>query len=197
MYSQDQTVNWITVGFEVNEAIDAVHSAREFVQSDEFDDDGDMALSVCLCHVLDHLCLAWNRKTMGADERMEQSQEQYEEMTFNIPNWTGRFRLVGLKELETGPRDIEMPLNRDAISHYLTLGEKELQELSDSMDPEPVDSGSLTRLEQGLAIVLQRICLAWHVQYMSVVEVEQMESDAESELASIVPWRDFGYRLIV
>ncbi len=195
MPSADHKIDWYTVRFEIHEAIDGVASALKFVRSDEFDDDSDMALSVWLYHVLDHLCFAWNGRAMGGDELLKQTQEEFDEMTFNIPNWTGAFRIMELTELKAQTSRLDNLLNGNAICHYLILAERELRELLLDIDRVRVDAGSLARLEEGLALVLQRICLAWHVRRMSVAGVEQTESDAECVFATAIPAWDSRYRL--
>ena len=76
----------------LREVIQDSDSLRSDLLTQEIDD--YMGTAVFLAHVLNHLCLAWHQRNMEMHISMSLSQEEYEQLSYRIPNWEGKFRLI-------------------------------------------------------------------------------------------------------
>jgi hypothetical protein len=183
------------VGFDLYEAHDALRLILADLQDGEYQTLADLgALRVTLAHLLDHLCLAWHRRNLAASEWADQSQEAFEAMSSAVPNWESRFKLVdeGTTHDQIAPLLCRrMRLSVPTIEMYLRAAESALGALLSELDY----AGS-EQLASRFTPILQNICLAWHLAFLTLEEVSSLAPTTIDQISSWIPHLNWDTRLI-
>lgn len=160
----------------------------------------DVSVIIPIYHVLDHLCLAWHRRAMPISEIMDQSFDEFESLTYQIPNWEGRFTLVEMPlVLRTSSNTtITFDSEFDCASLVGEIGpaQKSLQEVCRSDYAwTTVDEFDRT-LEHSLAELLSGICRGWHLSHVRASDRPSLSSTDLAEVSNSVPIWDARYRIV-
>jgi len=189
------SIDWVTVSFALEEAIDALDRTVTSVRAGRFDRDGDAALAVEFSGTVSYLCLAWNRRAMGPHERANELQENYNRGATSIPKWDNDFQLIENWDLESCPNRHMGELSGDSIAYFLTRARARLADLRDVPDVSATEVLYRT-LRKSLQCALKNGCLAWHWRYVSKEDVESLTRDDLNALASSIPQWDRSFRLV-
>lgn len=194
MDNHGATINRSTVAFQLNEALESIHSTHSTLRGEG----AEPAIWVSLADILGHLCLAWHRKRLGPDEVTKESQEEYELKSDSVPNWGGRFRLVGLAASHPAIdfRLSRGKIDRDTVGTYLRAAEAALQNLMRDVETGQFDSRDISLLEAGFEPILRSLCLAWHLRYLSSDEISSLDPTAVNELGWWLPPWQWNLRLV-
>lgn len=60
----------------------------------DYDEDGEVAYSIDLSHLMDHLVRAWHYAKMSDEQVADLSQDDFEKLTYAIPKFDIQHRLV-------------------------------------------------------------------------------------------------------
>jgi len=195
MCDHNAIIDRYTVAHQLNEALNAIEFMRKDVENGE---DADPAMWIFLASILDNLCLAWHRRFYGPDDIRKESQEDFELKTVSVPNWGGRFQLV---EIAASHPAVDLQLSRqkidqDTVFAYLHAAEDALTNLLSKVENGLFDSCGTMSLGSGFEPILENLCLAWHLRYLSCMEISKMDPTAKMELASWLPRWQWNLRLI-
>jgi hypothetical protein len=185
MCSRGAIINRYTMAFQLNEALEAIQAALT-------NEDADPAIWVSLAEILGHVCVAWHRRRLGPGEVAKESQEEYELKAVSVPNWGGRFRLVEFSAAHPAiaPRLSRRKIDRETVCTYLRAAQVALQTLMGQVESGQFDSCDIASLENEFELILQNLCLAWHLRYLSGAEISSLDPAARKELGWwLPPWQ--------
>ena len=192
MCNRPPIINRYTVAFHLNEALDGIHAALR-------DEDPDPVMWIDLAFILGHLCLAWHKRRFGPNEVMEEeTQEEFELRARSVPNWGGRFRLVELFERPPGI-DLRLSrheIDRETVRTYLNSAEAAVQDLIRRVVAGDFDAGDISLLGREFEKVLTKLCLAWHLRYLTAEEIASLDPTAIKELEYLLPRWEWDLRLV-
>ena len=192
-------LNLSNVEFDLAEAIQAVDKAIDEAHSGVFDCSGDVAFSVRLDSGLAHLCLAWNRRYMSVEDRLDQTQEDYLLCSTRIPNFGNSFKLVDMAALDQHRKsDSSLGIDKNTVTQYLVAFKSFMQKVCEYCRY-GTDAQSIP-IEQNIASVfseaVSNLCLAWHLRYSSATDLSLMLPAEKNSLEHAIPRWGLDYELI-
>jgi hypothetical protein len=200
MCQRPQRLERFIVGFELHEAQDALLAILAELQDGEYQTLADMGgLRVTLAHVLDHLCRSWHGRNLAVTEWADQSQEAFDAMSSTVPNWEGRFQLIDGATTHDQIAPLlrrRLRLSVPTIEMYLRATESALHALVTALAADELDYVSTEQLASRFTPILQSICLAWHLAFLTLEEVSSLASTTINEISSWVPQLNWNARLV-
>jgi hypothetical protein len=180
--------------------LDAVNYVIQNALEGQFDESGDYAFLIELTFVFDHLFRTWHLRKISPNEFLNESQEDFEEMTSTIVNWGGVFRLVEIKDINRSPLfsicRTDDPWYAETSVAVLRRAEGILQNMISSLENGRTKALDLSGLKQDFASVLRNICLAWHVRHCSPEEFAGLLRTKRETLETTIPKLYYRYRLV-
>jgi hypothetical protein len=158
----------------------------------EHGEDKDPAMWVLLGNILDHLCLAWHRRRLGPDEVLQENQEDYERKAVSVPNWGEQFQLVEFTALHPSIEQLvsHRIIDRKTVGKYLRDGEAALQNLMGKIETGQLDACDTTTLADYFKPILYKLCLAWHLRFLSSADVSSLDPKVINDLGFwMPPWQ--------
>jgi hypothetical protein len=194
------SVECFNIAFDLTEAREELGSILADLENGQYRTLGDAGgLMVMLAHALDHLCRAWHRRNQDASQRADQSQEAFEAMSSAVPNWEHRFKLVDGGTTHEAVAPLlrgRTRLNVLTIEKYVSAAESALCELLAGLDGGEIDYTNHDALASRFVPVLQNICLAWHLAFLTPTEVSSLAPAITEEMSYWVPPLNWNTRLI-